>query len=249
MWWVSGKNKSFALQIQCDSLDSNCFQFLMGHIRTKLGSSIEHETANMAEHWRTNSAGLWSFLCSPGTEQSLKLRELALICLCHSLNSQSLHTISAISLPLHQRFFLVVYLSTPHTQALRSFLGCFIPAALDPPSSRHYLPPCSSHPHLFYNSPFWYLRPFCPLPQQNPSFVWLQKPSIANIPRALPDRVSKVLSYCQVKATLVYLNLSALPKFQPCPPHHSSKHYDHQNVSSLVFFCLACSLLSSQLDE
>ena len=45
MWWVSGKNKGLALQIQCDSLDSNCFQFLTGHIQTKLGLSCGEQNS------------------------------------------------------------------------------------------------------------------------------------------------------------------------------------------------------------
>lgn len=57
MWWILGKkknnNRSFALQIQCDALDSNRFQFLKGYIQNK--------TANTDEHWRVSISGvLWS---------------------------------------------------------------------------------------------------------------------------------------------------------------------------------------------
>lgn len=49
MWWILGKKKkkprSFALQIQCDALDSNCFQFLMGYIQTKLGLSYREQNS------------------------------------------------------------------------------------------------------------------------------------------------------------------------------------------------------------
>lgn len=163
MWWVSGKNKSFVLQIQCDSLDSNCFQFLTGHILIKLGLLYREQNS---KHGRALASKLCSAMILPGFTQprdgtiSGALRIGPVLALPFPQSPQSVFTPS-LPCPFSIReFFLVTYLNCSHSQALRSFLSCFSPAALDPPSSRCCLTPCSSHPHLFYNNPFWYLPPF-----------------------------------------------------------------------------------------
>lgn len=141
MWWVFGKNnKSFALRIQWDSLDSNHFQLLMGHIRTKLGLSHREQSSQYRQALESKhqcSAVVLPVFTQPsdgriteaqGTGPNLALPFPQLLeslpPFCHLPSS-----------PSRRSSWWRTFRLFSHSRALRSFSRCFIPGPLDPTSS------------------------------------------------------------------------------------------------------------------
>lgn len=123
--------------------------------------------------------------------------------------------------PFHQGVLSDTYLNCSHTQGLSELLHSQLlhSRCLRPTLFYGDIHPHSSHPPPLLQQPFRVsLTLSHSLPYQNPSFTWLQKSSIIDISRALPDEECKVASYCQMKATLVYMDFLALQKFKLFPP-------------------------------